>query len=104
MLAGFCLVDRYVLVPKVDWSMSQFQVLAPFTGHGVGRRAAIQAFNAFPGRWQVSQIPENEAAVLFWRNVIDTYSGGGFEERLVPSPKRDDEPRNVMLFTAPGPR
>jgi len=45
--------------------MSQFHIMAPFTGHGVGRREAVQAFDRFPGLWQVSQIPENEAAVQF---------------------------------------
>ena len=75
-LAGFCLVDRYALVPDIDWNMSQFFVMGPWVGHGVGRRAAVAAFNRFAGRWQVMQIRENTAAVRFWRRVIDAYVGG----------------------------
>ena len=100
-LAGFCLIDRYALVPDIDWNMSQFFVMGPWTGHGVGRRAAVTAFERFAGRWQVMQIPENTAAVRFWRRIIDAWSGGGFEERLIPEPERDNALRNVMTFTSP---
>ena len=100
-LAGFCLVDRYALVPDIDWNMSQFFVMGPWVGHGVGRRAAVAAFNRFAGRWQVMQIRENTAAVRFWSRVIDTYAMGAFEERLVPEPERGNALRNVMTFTAP---
>ena len=48
-LAGFCLVDRYALVPDIDWNMSQFFVMGPWAGHGVGRRAAVAAFDRFRG-------------------------------------------------------
>ena len=103
-LAGFCLVDRYALVPNVDWNMSQFFVLGPWARGGVGGRAAAAAFDRLRGHWQVMQIPENEAAVFFWRRVIDSFTGGAFEERLVPEPERDNALRNVMTFTSAPPR
>ena len=104
LVAGFCLIDRYALVPGIDWNMSQFFVMGPWAGHGVGRRAAKAAFDQFPGRWQVMQIPENETAVLFWRRIIGAYTRGAFEERLVPEPDRGNALRNVMTFAAPGSR
>ncbi len=104
LVVGFCLIDRYALVPGIEWNMSQFFVMGPWAGHGVGRRAAKAAFDRFPGRWQVIQIPENGAAVLFWRRIITTYTRGDFEERLVPEPDRENALRNVMTFTAPGSR
>ena len=103
-LAGFCLVDRYALVPDIDWNMSQFFVMGPWVGHGVGRRAAVAAFNRFAGRWQVMQIRENTAAVRFWRRVIDAWSGGAFEERLIRDPERNNALRNVMTSTVPAPQ
>ena len=99
-LAGFCLIDRYALVPGIDWNVSQFFVLGPWAGRGVGRRAATAAFDRFAGRWQVTQIPANTAAVNFWRRIIDDYTGGAFEERLVAEPERGNALRNVMTFTA----
>ena len=75
--------------------------MGPWAGHGVGRRAAVAAFDRFPGRWQVMQVPENTGAVLFWRRVIDTRAKGAFEERLLPEPERGNALRNVMTFTSP---
>ena len=100
-LAGFCLIDRHALVPDIDWNMSQFYVMGPWAGHGVGRRAAVAAFDRFAGRWQVMQVPENTAAIRFWRRVIDAWTGGTFEERLLPEPERGNALRNVMTFTSP---
>ena len=102
--AGFCLIDRYALVPGIDWNMSQFYVMRPWAGHGVGRRAAVAAFECFAGRWQVMQVPENWAAVRFWRSVIGAWTGGTFEERLLPEPERGTDLRNVMTFTSPASR
>ena len=99
--AGFCLIDRYALVPAVDWNMSQFFVMGPWAGRGVGGRAAAAAFDRFAGRWQVMQVPENTAAVRFWRRVIGAYTDGAFEERCVPEPERGNAVRNVMTFTSP---
>ena len=100
-LAGFCLIDRYALVPGTDWNMSQFFVMGPWGGRGVGRRAAVAAFDRFPGRWQVMQVAENSGAIVFWRRIIDAWSGGAFEERLIPEPERANAIRNVMTFTSP---
>ena len=103
-LAGFCLIDRYALVPDVDWNMSQFYVMGPWAGHGVGRKAAVAAFDRFAGCWQVMQVPGNMGAIRFWRRVIDAWTGGTFEERLLPEPERGNALRNVMTFTSPSSR
>ena len=102
-LAGFCLVDRYALVPDIDWKHeASFFVMGPWAGHGVGRRAAVAAFDRFAGRWQVMQIPENTGAVLSLApDHRPPTQKGAFEERLVPEPERANALRNVMTFTAP---
>ena len=100
-LAGFCLIDRYALVPDVDWNMSQFFVMGPWAGRGVGGKAAEAAFDRFAGRWQVTQVPENTGAIRFWRRVIAAYTDGAIEERLVPERERGNALRNVMTFTTP---
>jgi len=97
-LAGFCLVDHRPLVARFDWNMGQFFVLGPLVRRGIGREAARLAFRRFPGIWQVAQIPENRAAVAFWRKVVAEASGGRFEERLVPDPAEDGDLRNVLVF------
>ena len=99
--AGFCLIDRYALVPGIDWNMSQFYVMGPWAGRGVGRKAATTAFDRFPGCWQVMQVPENTAAIAFWRRAIAAWTRGAFEERLLREPERGNALRNVMTFTSP---
>jgi predicted acetyltransferase len=100
-VAGFCLIDRHEIAPGIDWNMGQFFVLGPYAGHGIGRRAAFQAFDRFLGLWQVTQIPGNDPAIAFWRRIIGDYTGGRFEERSLPDLRRGDEARNVMTFKSP---
>ena len=102
-LAGFCLIDGYALVPDIDWNMSQFFVMGPWAGRGVGRKAATTAFERFPGCWQVMQVPENTAAIRFWRRVVGAWTRGAFKERLLPEPERGNALRSVMTFTSPAP-
>ena len=102
-LAGFCLIDGYALVPGIDWNMSQFFVMGPWAGRGVGRKAATTAFERFPGCWQVMQVPENTAAIRFWRRVVGAWTRGAFKERLLPEPERGNALRSVMTFTSPAP-
>lgn len=52
-IAGFCLIDRYRLMPGVDWNMSEFYVSGPWAGRGVGaglpKPPSIASWAA--GRW-----------------------------------------------------
>jgi predicted acetyltransferase len=41
-----------------------------YRGQGVGRRAAMELFQRFPGLWQVRQQQTNPHATGFWRSVI----------------------------------
>jgi predicted acetyltransferase len=97
-VAGFCLIDRHEIAPDIDWNMGQFFVLGPYARHGIGRRAAIQAFDRFPGLWQVTQVFGNDPAIAFWQRVIGDYARGRFEERSLPDLRRGSEPRNVITF------
>lgn len=88
-LAGFVLINKVGSTPDVDWNIGEFFIVSKFQGKGVGRYAAEQVFNQFPGVWEISQIPENKAAIEFWDRVIRRYSNGHFEKMLktVPEPK-----------------
>ena len=100
-IAGFCLIDHRAIVETFDWNMGQFFVLGTMTGRGIGRSAACQAFARFPGLWQVTQVPENLPAVAFWRATISRFTGGRFEERVLPDPQEEGDLSNVMTFISP---
>lgn len=87
-LAGFVIVDeRSRLFPNVPaHDVAEFFVLRKYRRLKVGSRAARCTFDRFRGRWEVRQLSRNTVATAFWRQVIDTYSGGSFQELLI-----DDE-------------
>jgi predicted acetyltransferase len=78
--AGFGLVDDRVSLPENQWWMSQFFVLKKYRRSGVGHAGARAIFDAIRGRWEIGQMPGNDAAVAFWRRVIDGYTGGRYVE------------------------
>jgi predicted acetyltransferase len=84
-LAGFVLVSQYnYLSPGKDtWAISEFFIMRKYRHRGVGEQVARWIFDHHPGAWQVSEISENEAAVTFWRKVIERYTQGNFEEHYL---------------------
>lgn len=81
-LAGFVFVNSYTCLShsRGGRSIAEFFVLRKYRRKGVGKAAAFDAFNRFPGKWEVRQISENEGGRQFWRKVIDSYTGGKYEE------------------------
>ena len=81
-LAGFVLISRYNYFTgyKDAWVMAEFFIMRKYRMRGVGEQVARWVFDHHPGAWQVSQIPENKAAITFWRKVIGRYTHDNFEE------------------------
>lgn len=100
-LAGFVLVLRYDYLDDEPncWVIAEFFVMRKYRGLGVGQFAAQDIFDRFPGDWQVAQIVENHPATLFWRKVIQRYTGGKYQEVLLDS-ERWRGP--VQMFYSPG--
>lgn len=78
--AGFALVDDDVRLRGNQLWMAQFFVLRKYRRRGIGRRGACKVFDTLRGRWEVGQMPGNEAAHAFWLRVIDGYTGGRFAD------------------------
>jgi predicted acetyltransferase len=83
-LAGFALVRRMSEGNPPTHSMAEFFIMRKYRREGAGKRAAFQLFDRFPGKWHVAEIPENVAAIHFWRKIIAAYTGGNFEEIMDP--------------------
>ncbi|MBN1766128.1 MAG: GNAT family N-acetyltransferase [Sedimentisphaerales bacterium] len=99
-LAGFTLVNRWdPMEPEATCEAYEFFILRRFRRRGVGRYAAETLFELFPGRWLVAQLPRNKPAIAFWRNVIDHYTGGHYEENLEYSQHHGKE-MNILRFVA----
>ncbi len=97
-LAGFALIRAFdhPIRKEAAFSinMDEFFVLRKYRRIGVGRLFAVTCFNRFPGRWRVSQLPGNRAAIAFWRNVIGGYSAEPYHELTA------EDGDNVIFFHA----
>ncbi len=99
-LAGFILINKIGSSPDVDWNIGEFFIVSKYQGMGIGRYVAEQVFNQFPGIWETAQIPENTAAVDFWKKVVDGYTNGEYEKslKMIADPK--PHPMVVLKFTS----
>ena len=97
-LAGFVLINKKGSSPDIDWHVGEFFVVGKFQGKGVGRYAATQVFDQYPGRWETSQIPENRAAIDFWDKIVNDYTKGQYERSLKIIPEPKPHPMIVLSF------
>ena len=95
--AGFALVNSHCIVvtdPQAH-AMAEFFIMKKYRRSGLGRRAAIEIFNRFPGKWEVTQVATNVPAVAFWEAVIDEYTRGQYE---TTRSEKKGIPRRVIMF------
>ena len=81
-LAGFVLISdfSYVLKTSEVRSVTEFFVMRKYRRKGIGKSAAVQVFDKFPGTWEVIQHQNNEPSKIFWEEVISEYTGGNFRK------------------------
>lgn len=97
--AGFALVSRNsrLRMPFEGHVVGEFFVMRKYRYVGVGRAAAIQLFDRFPGPWEVASPAINVPAQAFWRSVIQQYTGGHYTESWLQNATWRGP---VQLFTA----
>jgi predicted acetyltransferase len=93
-LAGFLLVRCIEQGRETAWDMTEFFVMRGFRKRGVGRRAAIEMFTRFSGRWQVRVMRQNGPACLFWRRAVQAFARYTFSLRY-----ETVEGREWMIFS-----
>ncbi|MEJ0006331.1 MAG: GNAT family N-acetyltransferase [Steroidobacteraceae bacterium] len=79
---GFAMVAR-AHGPGADYRMGEFFIARSHRGLGLGRGAVQLILDRFAGRWEITEYQRNPIAVKFWRQVVTSYTGGRFEERVV---------------------
>ena len=84
-LAGLVFVSDYHYLEEdpASKSISEFFVLRKYRNQGVGKSAAVQIFEKYPGPWEVFQHQENEPSQQFWEAVIDEYTQGNYRKAQV---------------------
>ena len=99
-LAGFVLVSDYCY--KVEdvqaSSISEFFVMRKYRRKGVGQVVARQAFDKFPGKWEVIQHGANQPSIIFWEKVIAEYTGGQYKKTTVQT---EEWVGQALIFDTP---
>lgn len=83
--AGFALVARKpfpYMGPNSDYRMGEFYIGPEYRGRKIGSKAAKKIFRRFPGKWEVTEIPDNHKAIQFWRGVIGDVTCNNYFETL----------------------
>src|SRR5215831_3606082 len=78
VLAGFALVRDGAR------DISEFFILRRHRRQGIGAEVARRMFDAFPGKWEVTQLTRNVEAQTFWRRIIGEYTRGRYVEQPRP--------------------
>lgn len=74
-LLGFVMINTYMQKNSAGHSIAEFMVLPKFRRNEIGKKAAVMCFDMYQGNWEVSPSYGSEQAYLFWKNVIDEYTG-----------------------------
>lgn len=75
--AGFAFVRRGSQISDDEnvWDMAEFFILRGSRRLGVGRRAAYEVWQRFPGAWEVRVMNRNQRAMNFWRRATTEFTG-----------------------------
>ncbi|QQV75197.1 hypothetical protein H6P87_00745 [Rickettsia tillamookensis] len=96
-IAGFVLLNKVGTHDKIDWNMAELFIIARFQNKGVGREVARQIWQMYQGLWEVTAIPENKPAIKFWRNTINAFTKGNYQEETKLISIRDYKAERVVF-------
>jgi predicted acetyltransferase len=98
---GFARVVRTVASaapPRIEYRMAEFFVARARRRRGIGQTAVQLILSRFAGRWEITEYLRNTPAVAFWRRVVNSYTRGSYQERIV-----NGEVRQVFDSATPRP-
>ena len=77
-IIGFALVNKHLRFNNDGFAMAEFYIQKRYDGKGHGRRLAEHVFEQFTGNWEVAVTFKNKSALLFWEQVVSSYTNGKF--------------------------
>lgn len=96
-IAGFVLLNQATEDSTNNWNMGEFFIIAKFQGVGIATRVAKQVWNMYPGRWEVSVIPNNKSALKFWEKSISEFTYGAFNRKIKEVKYDEHCPRRIIF-------
>ncbi|OPA75225.1 GNAT family N-acetyltransferase [Paenibacillus selenitireducens] len=95
-MIGFLVVlfENYDVDPDPTHVIYDFMVLRKYRRKGLGKQAAMKAFDLYSAKWATAQMEDNEPAISFWRQVIEEYTSGNYHENY-----RADRGKYIQTFS-----
>jgi D-arabinose 5-phosphate isomerase GutQ/predicted acetyltransferase len=96
-IAGFVLLNQATENPSNTWNMGEFFIIAKFQGKGIGSSVFRKIGCIHPGKWEVSVIPENQSALVFWEKIINKFTNGKFKKQLKTVTYDEHQPNRIIF-------
>lgn len=80
-IAGFALICPHCDYRREENArcIGEFFVMLKYRRKGVGKRVAMQLFDAHRGCWEVCYWKNNASAGRFWQKVVEEYTNGKYQ-------------------------
>jgi predicted acetyltransferase len=65
--------------------VAEFYIQKNHEKKGYGRKLAEHVFEKFPDNWEVAVSLKNKSALVFWTQVVSSYTNGKFIKKWNPS-------------------
>jgi len=82
---GFALINKHLRFAKDGFAIAEFFIQKKYGKKGYGRKLAEYIFIQYPGNWEIAVALNNHSARKFWKQVLASYTGGDFTEKIKPS-------------------
>ena len=78
---GMVMVNEHLKFSDNGKSVAEFLVMPKYRRHHIGKKVAYEIFDKFKGNWEVEPMENNQGAYSFWKNIINEYTNGNYEEK-----------------------
>lgn len=84
-IIGFALVNKHLRFNAGGFAVADFYIQKGHERKGYGRKLAEHVFAQFPGNWEVAVTLKNSSALVFWKQVVSSYTHDKFVKKRKPS-------------------
>ncbi len=80
-IIGFALINKHLRFNHDGFAIAEFYIQKDHERNGCGRRLAEYVFAQFLGNWEIAVTLKNNCALVFWKQVVSSYTSGKFLEK-----------------------
>ncbi|MCD4721722.1 MAG: GNAT family N-acetyltransferase [Desulfobacula sp.] len=84
-IIGFALVNKHFRYNNDGFAVAEFYIQKDHERKGHGHKLAEHIFAQFTGNWEVAITLKNKAALVFWEQVVSSYTNGKFIKKRTDS-------------------